>query len=444
MTTTSLAAAEIETLLGRHPKGFDLTLERIARLLTALGDPHLRLPPTIHVAGTNGKGSVTAFARAILEADGRGVHTHTSPHLVNWHERYRLALPEGGSRLVDDKVLAEAVKVAAKANAGKPITVFEILTAVTFLLFSEHPADLAIVEVGLGGRFDATNVIARPALTVITPISLDHQSFLGDRVELIAAEKGGIIKPGVPLVVGQQSEEVALEVLTSIADRKGAPVSVYGQDFFAYEEHGRMVYQDEHGLLDLPLPRLPGRHQIGNAATAIAALRKGPFPPSDAAVEEGLSSVEWFGRMQRITDGPLLQIAASGAEIWIDGGHNPGAGVAIAETLADMEERVQRPLFLIAGMINTKEPVGFFSAFAGMARRVFTVPITVSEAGIDPDELADAAIEAGLDAEPANSVEEAIRLVSTNWQATPAPRFLICGSLYLVGEVLGNNGMAPR
>ncbi|MCE7029024.1 bifunctional folylpolyglutamate synthase/dihydrofolate synthase [Jiella avicenniae] len=444
MTTTSLAAAEIETLLGRHPKGFDLTLERIARLLTALGDPHLRLPPTIHVAGTNGKGSVTAFARAILEAGGRGVHTHTSPHLVNWHERYRLAAPQGGSRLVDDQVLAEAVRVAAKANDGKPITVFEILTAVTFLLFSEHPADVAIVEVGLGGRFDATNVIARPAVSVITPISLDHQSFLGDRVELIAAEKGGIIKPGIPLVIGQQAEEVALEVLTSIADRVGAPVSVYGQDFFAYEEHGRMVYQDEIGLLDLPLPRLPGRHQIGNAATAIAALRKSPFPPSDAAVEEGLSNVEWFGRMQRITEGPLLEIAAAGAEIWIDGGHNPGAGVAIAETLADMEERVQRPLFLIAGMINTKEPVGFFSAFAGMARRVFTVPITVSEAGIDPDELADAAIEAGLDAEPANSVEEAIRLVSANWQASPAPRFLICGSLYLVGEVLGSNGMAPR
>ncbi|MBP0616324.1 bifunctional folylpolyglutamate synthase/dihydrofolate synthase [Jiella mangrovi] len=443
MTTTSLAAAEIDTLLGRHPKGFDLSLDRILRLLAALGDPHLALPPTIHVAGTNGKGSVTAFARAILEADGRAVHTHTSPHLVNWHERYRLAEASGRSRLVEDAILAEAVQRAAKANQGQPITVFEILTAVTFMLFSEHPADVAVVEVGLGGRFDATNVMPKPAVSVITPISLDHQSFLGDRVELIAAEKGGIIKPGVPVVIGQQTEEVALEVLTSIADRVGAPVLAYGEDFFAYEEHGRMVYQDDHGLLDLPLPRLPGRHQIVNAATAIAALRKGPFPPSDAAVEKGLVSTDWSGRMQRITEGPLVDLAVSGSEIWIDGGHNPGAGVAIAETLADMEERVQRPLFLITGMINTKEPVGFFAAFAGMARRVFTVPVNMTEAGIDPDELADAAIEAGLDAEPAHSVEEAIRLVSANWQVTPAPRFLICGSLYLVGEVLGRNGMTP-
>ena len=444
MTTTSRATAEINTLLGLHPKGFDLSLERIVRLLAELGDPQLRIPPAIHVAGTNGKGSVTAFIRAILEADGRAVHTHTSPHLVNWHERYRLAQPGGGSGLVDDATLADAVRRAAKANGGQPITVFEILTAVTFLLFAEHPADVAVIEVGLGGRFDATNVIPRPAVTVVTPISLDHQSFLGDRVELIAAEKGGIIKPGVPVVIGQQSEQVALEVLTSIADRVGAPLCVYGEDFFAYEEHGRMVYQDDHGLIDLPLPRLPGRHQIVNAATAIAALRHGPIPPSDRSIELGMGNVEWFGRMQRITTGPLLDLAVQGSEVWIDGGHNPGAGVAIAETLADMEERVQRPLFLITGMINTKEPVGFFSAFAGMARRVFTVPVNMTDAGSDPDELADAAIEAGLDAEPVDSVEEAIRLVSTNWQALPAPRFLICGSLYLVGEVLGRNGMAPR
>ncbi|MEX6507367.1 folylpolyglutamate synthase/dihydrofolate synthase family protein [Jiella sp. M17.18] len=444
MTTTSLAAAEIERLMQKHPKGFDLSLERITRLLEALGDPHLVLPPVIHVAGTNGKGSVTAFAAAILEADGKGVHVHTSPHLVNWHERYRMAGNGRRGALVDDAVLAEAVRRAAHANAGQPITVFEILTAVTFLLFSEHPADAAIVEVGLGGRFDATNVIPRPAASVITAISLDHQAYLGDRVELIAAEKGGIIKPGVPLVIGQQSEEVALEVLTTMADRAGAPLLVYGQDFFAFEEHGRLVYQDEAGLLDLPMPRLPGRHQIANAATAIGALRQAGFNPSAEAIEAGIASVEWPGRMQRITAGPLHRMAVDGAELWLDGGHNPGAGTVIAETLADMEERVSRPLFLIVGMINTKDPVGFFSAFAGIARRVFTVPVHMSEAGIDPDELADAAIAAGLDAEPCDSVEEAIALVSTNWQADPAPRFLICGSLYLVGEVLQRSGMAPR
>jgi len=444
MTTTSLAAAEIDALLERHPKGFDLTLDRIQRLLTALGDPHLRLPPVVHVAGTNGKGSVTAFTRAILEADGRAVHSHTSPHLVNWHERYRLAAGAGRSELVSDEVLAAAVRKAAELNGGRPITVFEILTAVTFLLFAEYPADMAVVEVGLGGRFDATNVIARPAVSVITSISLDHQSFLGDRVELIAAEKGGIIKPGVPVVIGQQVEPVAMEVLTSIADRQGAPASVYGQDFFAYDERGRLVYQDEDGLLDLPMPRLPGRHQMVNAATAIAALRKSPFPPSDKAIEVGMANVDWYGRMQRLTSGPLVEMAAPGSEIWIDGGHNPGAGAAIAETLADMEDRVQRPLFLITGMINTKEPLGFFSAFTGMARRVFTVPLSTTEAGIDPDELADVAIEAGLDAEPCDSVEEAIQLVSANWQADPAPRFLICGSLYLIGEVLGRSGIVPR
>ena len=309
MTTTSLAAAEIDALMLKHPKGFDLSLDRIRRLLTELGEPQRKLPPQIHIAGTNGKGSVTAFCRAILEADGQAVHAHTSPHLVNWHERYRIGRKGEPGALVDDAMLAEAVSRAAKANAGAPITVFEILTAVTFLLFSENPADAVLLEVGLGGRFDATNVIEKPAVTVITSISLDHQSYLGDRVELIAAEKGGIIKRGVPVVLGQQNEAIALEVLTSMADRARAPLLVYGQDFFAYEEHGRLVYQDESGLLDLPMPRLPGRHQLTNAATAIAALRHGGFAPADKAIEAGLSQVEWPGRMQQIASGPLSRAA---------------------------------------------------------------------------------------------------------------------------------------
>jgi len=444
MTTTSLAAAEIDALMLKHPKGFDLSLDRIRRLLTDLGEPQRKLPPQIHIAGTNGKGSVTAFCRAILEADGQAVHAHTSPHLVNWHERYRIGRKGEPGALVDDAMLAEAVARVAKANAGAPITVFEILTAVTFLLFSENPADAVLLEVGLGGRFDATNVIEKPAVTVITAISLDHQSYLGDRVELIAAEKGGIIKRGVPVVLGQQNESIALEVLTSMADRAGAPLLVYGQDFFAYEEHGRLVYQDESGLLDLPMPRLPGRHQLTNAATAIAALRHGGFAPADKAIEAGLSHVEWPGRMQQIASGPLYRAAFPGSELWLDGGHNPGAGAAIAETLADLEERVSRPLFLIVGMINTKDPTGFFASFAGIARHVFTVPVGSSDAGIDPDDLAEAAIDAGLDAEPCDSVEEAIRLVSSSWDDSRAPRFLICGSLYLVGDVLSSSGLAPR
>ena len=366
---TGLAAAEIDRLLLKHPKGFDLALDRIRRLLTRLGDPQNKLPPVLHVAGTNGKGSVVAFCRAILEADGKAVHTHTSPHLVDRHERYRIG-HIGGGRLVEDAVLAEAIGRVAKANDDEPITVFEILTAVTFLLFSEHPADAALIEVGLGGRFDATNVIDEPAACVISTISLDHQSFLGDRVELIAAEKAGIIKRGVPVVVGHQSEAVAADVIRSAAARAKAPLSLYGEDFFAFAENGRMVFQDDRGLLDLPMPRLPGRHQLTNAAVAISALRAAGFDPSDQAIAAGILAAEWPGRLQRLTAGPLAKAAVPGTEIWLDGGHNPGAGLVIAEAIADMEDRVQRPLFIIAGMINTKDPLGFFAAFHGMVRQI--------------------------------------------------------------------------
>ncbi|WP_182086654.1 folylpolyglutamate synthase/dihydrofolate synthase family protein [Aureimonas sp. ME7] len=445
MNAPSLASVEIDRLLDRFPKGFDLKLDRITRLLGALSDPHRRLAPVIHVAGTNGKGSTVAFSRAILEAMGRGVHVHTSPHLVDWHERYRLAGTGGAAgALVGDEALAEAVARALAANGENAITVFELLTAVAFLLFAEHPADAVLLEVGLGGRFDATNVVEKPAVTAVTSISLDHQAYLGDRVELIAAEKAGIFKRGTPVVIGPQTESGALEVLKTQGARTGARVSTYGEDFFAFSEHGRFVYQDESGLLDLTLPRLPGRHQIGNAATAIAALRAGGFAPTNAEIERGIQAAEWPGRLQRITSGPLVELAAPGSEIWLDGGHNPGAGLVVAESLADMEDRVSRPLFLISGMLNTKEPVGFFEAFAGMARHVFTVPIRSSDAGVSPVDLADAAMEAGLDAEPAESVEAAIRRVSAGWAGGPAPRFLICGSLYLVGDVLKASGLAPR
>lgn len=445
MSETSLAAAEIARLLKHLPKGIDLGLDRIRRLLTTLGEPQRKLPPVIHIAGTNGKGSTVAFSRAILEASGRAVHVHTSPHLVDWHERYRLAGTGGGrGALVVDDLLAETVRRAAVANGDDAVTVFELLTAVAFLLFSEHPADAVLLEVGLGGRFDATNVVEQPAVTAVTSVSLDHQAYLGDRVELIAAEKAGIFKRGSPVVIGPQTEPTALEVLRDKAARTGAPVLVHGQDFHAINERGRLVYQDDHGLLDLPLPRLPGRHQIGNAATAIAALRAAGFAPTQGAIERGIASAEWPGRLQRITSGPLVALMPDGAEIWLDGGHNPGAGVVIAEAMADMEERVPRPLVLITGMLNTKEPGGFFEAFAGMARHVFTVPIRSSDAGIDPVTLADAALEAGLDAEPAAGVSAAIRRVASHWQGGPAPRFLICGSLYLAGDVLAESDLAPR
>ncbi|WP_075291909.1 bifunctional folylpolyglutamate synthase/dihydrofolate synthase [Pararhizobium arenae] len=440
----SEAGQEIEKLLALHPKGFDLSLDRITRLLDRLGNPQDRLPPVIHVAGTNGKGSVTAFSRSILEAAGLSVHVHTSPHLVNWHERYRLGRKDGRGELVSDSVLADAVRRVADANAGEKITVFEILTAVTFVLFSEHPADVAIIEVGLGGRFDATNVISSPAVSVIMPISLDHQAYLGDRVELIAAEKAGIMKRGRPVVIGHQEEDGARDVLVSTAERLGCPVAVYGQDFMAHEEYGRLIYQDEDGLADLPLPRLPGRHQYANSAAAIRAVKAAGFAPSEAAIEKGLTSVEWPGRLQRLTEGRLAAVAPKGAEIWVDGGHNPGAGQVIAETMANLEDRDPRPLFLVIGMINTKDPVGYFNAFKGLAEQVFTVPIRGSDAGIDAVALADDAASAGFKTSPVSSVAEALSEISDIFSdGDEVPRILIGGSLYLVGDVLADNGTVP-
>lgn len=439
----SAAEREINALMALHPKGFDLSLGRITRLLERLGNPHEKLPPVIHIAGTNGKGSTSAFCRAILEAHGLKAHVHTSPHLVNWHERFRIGA-DGGGHLVDDEVLAEALRRVADANQGEMITVFEILTAVMFVLFSEHPADAALVEVGLGGRFDATNVIAHPAVSVIMSISLDHQAYLGDRVELIAAEKAGIIKTGSPVVIGAQTDDAAREVLVESAERLRCPFSVYGQDFIALEENGRLAYQDEDELIDLPLPRLAGRHQQANAAAAIRALKAAGFELNEQATAEGLLTVSWPGRLERLTHGSLVEGAMDGTELWIDGGHNPGAGKVIAEAMANLNDRESRPLFLITGMINTKDPVGYFEAFAGMARHVFTVPVSDSEAGLDPDFLADTADEAGLTAQSAKDVETAIATICQNWDGLERPpRILIGGSLYLLGDVLKANGTPP-
>ena len=441
----SAAEQEIEKLMTLHPKGFDLSLDRIRRLLEVLENPHRKLPPVIHIAGTNGKGSATAFCSALLEAAGLAVHVHTSPHLVNWHERYRIGVKGGRSQIVEDEMFAEALRRVAAANAGPPITVFEILTAVTFLLFSEQPADAVILEVGLGGRFDATNVVERPAVSVIMPISLDHQPYLGDRVELIAAEKAGIMKRGCPVVIGKQEYSPALDVLVESAERLSCPMAVYGQDFSAHEEFGRLIYQDEFGLADLPLPRLPGRHQIANAAAAIRAVKAAGFVLTDAMIEKAMATVEWPGRLQRLTEGRLLELAPKDAEIWVDGGHNPGAGEVIAEAMAGLEERRARPLYLVTGMINTKDPVGYFRAFADIAEHVFTVPIRGSDAGLDPVALAESAFDAGLVAEPAGSVAEALaEIVRRQLPEAVPPRILIGGSLYLVGNVLADNGTPPK
>lgn len=441
----SKAAAEIDKLMALHPKGFDLSLDRVRGLLERLGNPQDRLPPVIHIAGTNGKGSASAFCRALLESKGLAVHVHTSPHLVGWQERYRLGRQGGRGAFVDDDTLADAIRRVADANGGQYITVFEILTAVMFLLFAEHPADVAIVEVGLGGRFDATNVIQKPAVSLIMPISLDHVAYLGDRVELIAAEKAGIMKRGRPVVIGFQPEESARDVLVETAERLGCPCVVFGQDFIAYEEFGRLIYQDEDGLCDLPLPRLPGRHQYGNAAAAIRAVKMAGFDLDDATIARAMTSVEWPARMQRLPEGRLTGFAPKGSEIWLDGGHNPGAGVVISEALAELEDRQSRPLFMIAGMINTKDATGYFRAFADLVEMVLTVPVDQSEAGIDPVALATDAETAGVTARPFSSLEEALKEIGNLAEPddTP-PRILIGGSLYLAGSVLRENGTPPK
>jgi dihydrofolate synthase/folylpolyglutamate synthase len=442
--STSLAAQEIDRISVLHPKGFNMSLDNIRRVLKALGDPHLKMPPTIHVAGTNGKGSVTAFCRALLEAHGLSVHVHISPHLVNWHERYRMGVRGGRGKLADDAVFADAIRRVNAVNAGQPITVHEMLTAVMFLLFTEQTADVAVVEVGLGGRLDSTNVIENPAACVIMPISLDHVAFLGDRVELIAAEKAGIMKKGRPVVIGYQSEDSARDVLVSTAERLGCPVSVFSQDYLAFEEMGRLIYQDEFGLADLPLPRLPGRHQFANAAAAIRTVKAAGFDLSDETIAKALVNVEWPGRLQRLTEGSLAAKAPKHAEIWVDGGHNPGAGEVISEMMADLQEKEDRPLYLVSGMLNTKDATGYFRAFVGLASHVFTVPIEGSDAGVDPVALTDDVANAGLFATPMGSVAEALDEISELVKENGIPpRILIGGSLYLVGNVLLENGTPP-
>jgi len=436
--STDALIAELSAI---HPKGYDLSLDRIRRVLTRLDEPQRRIPPAIHVAGTNGKGSTTAFCRAILEASGRTVHVHTSPHLVNWTERYRIGAP-GGGRLVDDAVLEGAIRRVADANAGEPITVFEILSAAMFMLFSEIPADIAIVEVGLGGRFDATNVIDAPLVSAITQIGMDHEAWLGDTPEKIAFEKAGIIKRGCPVVISPQTDSVR-EVFERVAEERSAPVFFSGQDFGYHEQAGRFVYKDEKGLMDLPMPRLRGAHQLANAATAIAALRYSGLDLPDQAFERAMDTVRWPGRFERLRPGAIEALAPKGAELWIDGGHNPPAAEAIAAELSAMEERAPMPVFLIAGMLSTKDPSGFFRVFHGVAERVFTVPVE-SDAAFTPMELAGKARANGLEAHACLSVTEALASLSGMLRDGEPARILICGSLYLVGAVLRDNGTPPE
>lgn len=414
----------LQRMMALHPKVIDLTLDRVWRLLAALDNPQDKLPPVIHIAGTNGKGSTQAMIRAGLEDGGATVHAYTSPHLARFHERIRLA-----GTLITEDALTEVLDRCYTANGTDAITYFEITTAAGLLAFAETPADYTLLEVGLGGRLDATNVIPAPRLTIITPVDLDHQAFLGDTLAEIAGEKAGIIKRGVPCVVGPQHDE-SMAVIEAKAARLGAPLLAYGQHWHVSEERGRLVYQDETGLLDLPLPTLPGPHQIMNAGAAIAALRA--LGQKEAACEAAITKPYWPARMEKLTAGALVD-RAKPAELWLDGGHNPAAGRALAETL---KAQSPRPTHLICGMLNTKDIKGFLAPLAKVAETLAAVSIPGETNTIPAAQTAQIAQDVGLPASAAESVEDAIDgIIATH----PNARILICGSLYLAGHVMRTN-----
>ena len=415
----------LDRMMSFHPKIIDLTLDRMWRILAALDHPERRLPPVIHIAGTNGKGSTLAMIRAGLEGAGHVTHAYTSPHLARFHERIRLA-----GQLIDEDLLSDTLDRCLAANGTDAITYFEITTAAAMLAFAETPADYTLLEVGLGGRLDATNVIDDPALCVITPVDMDHQQFLGDTIGRIAGEKAGIIKRHVPVIVGRQ-QDAALEVIEAQAARLSAPVYAYGQHWHVWSEAGRLVFQDENGLLDLPMPALLGAHQVENAGMAIAALRV--MGKGEDACEAAMRDAVWPARMQRLRRGPLCDIAPR-AELWLDGGHNPHAARAIAALLAGMPAR---PTHLVCGMLNTKDVTGYMTPLASVAQSLYAVSIPGQAATLTAFDTAQAARAAGLSTHEADSVAAALAAITAQ---DPEARILICGSLYLAGEILKENG----
>jgi dihydrofolate synthase/folylpolyglutamate synthase len=423
-------------LLALHPKIIDLSLARMERLLARLGHPERKVPPAIHIAGTNGKGSTLAITRAMMEAAGLKVHAYTSPHLVRFHERIRLA-----GELISEAELVALLEECEAANGAEPITFFEITTAAAFLAFARHKADYLLLEVGLGGRLDATNVIDKPAVSVITSIGLDHQQYLGETIAEIAREKAGILKRGCVGVLGANAPDVR-EQVEQVAARVGAVLTIAGQEWQSYMQHGRLVFQDENGLLDLPLPALPGPHQIDNAGNAIAALRAlGDARISEDAMAAGLCSVAWPARMQNLGAGHLREFVSADTELWLDGGHNGPAGPVVAQALRDMAARAPKPLVLVWGMLNTKDPSSFIRNFKGLADEVYTLQIPDEVNALTAETLVEAAHAAGLRAKAATSLQKALEQACSSH---PAPRILICGSLYLAGHVLAlHSGEEP-
>lgn len=415
----------LERMMALHPKVIDLTLDRVWRLLNRLGNPQDQLPPVIHIAGTNGKGSTLAMLRAGLQAAGKRVHAYTSPHLVRFHERIRLA-----GKLIAEDALADLLDECETANAGEPITYFEITTCAALLAFARTPADYVLLEVGLGGRLDATNVIAKPALTIITPVSMDHEAFLGNRIEDIATEKAGIIKSQIPVIVGRQ-HEAALEVIERKASGLRAPLCALGQHWHVAPEWDGMVFQDENGLVQLPRPVLLGTHQIENAGAAIAALRRLGFGAE--VCEAAVTHATWAARMQKLQRGPLIDTAPD-IELWLDGGHNPAAGRAMAQVLSGL---ANRPTYLICGMLNTKAAVDYLRPLAEVVEGMVAVTIPDQENALSASTLAEAGQKAGLRASKADTIGAALGMII---QEAPDARVVICGSLYLAGNILQEHG----
>ena len=431
----------IARLSSLHPKRIDLSLDRMHRLLEQLDHPERKLPPVIHVAGTNGKGSTIAYLRAILEAAGLRVHVFTSPYLVRLNECFRIGRAGGGALVGDDELCA-TLEHCERANKGEPVTIFEIETAAALCLFARHPADIVLLEVGLGGRLDATNVIEMPLASVIAPVSMDHTEFLGNSLTSIAGEKAAIIKRNTPVVCAEQAVE-AMAVIEAQANRMRAPMHASGQQWHVSVERGRLVYQDERGLMDLAAPKLFGRHQFDNAGLAIATLRAlDRFKIGIAAFEAGIISAEWPARMQRLVSGTLVDQGPPGCEIWLDGGHNAEGGRVAAAALGDIEERVSRPLVVIVGMMANKDAGAFLANFAGLTRHIMAVQIPDRENAMPPERLADAARALGMRVENAASVEAALHALSRLAYEVP-PRILITGSLYLAGHVLAVNSTPP-
>jgi len=424
-----------------HPKRIDLSLDRMLALMARLDHPERKLPPVIHVAGTNGKGSTIAYLRAILEAAGLRVHVFTSPYLVRINECYRLGAV-GSGKLVGDDELRETLEHCERLNAGQPVTIFEMETAVAFCLFAKHPADVVLLEVGLGGRLDSTNVVETPLASVITPLSMDHMEFLGDTLTAIAGEKAAIIKRKVPVISAEQAPE-AMAVVEAQANRMRAPLHAAGQQWHVSIERGRLVYQDDRGLMDLAAPKLFGRHQFDNAGLAIATLRAiDAFKLNMSAFEAGIVNAEWPARMQRLVAGSLVCQGPPGSEVWLDGGHNAEGGRVAAAALGDLEERVSRPLVVIAGMMGNKDAGAFLANFAGLTRHIIAVPVPGRDNAMPPEKLADAARALGMRVEIATGVDAALQRLAALAYEVP-PRILITGSLYLAGPVLAANGTPP-